>query len=61
MSGLIQSISYDEEKLELRVALSDGHLAIHRGVPSAMHAALMAADQKSTFYMTHVREQFSRT
>ncbi len=57
-AGLIQSIAYDEAKLELRVVFADGHMAVHRGVPSRIHAALMSAAAQADFYLTHVREQF---
>ena len=57
-SGVIKSNSYDEEKQELRVAFSDDRIAIHRGVPSGVHAALAQSSQQAAFYVANVRDQF---
>lgn len=59
-TGLIQSITYDAEKLELRIHFSDGRITIHRSVPDSIRAAFVAAASQADFYMTYVREQFPR-
>ncbi len=59
-ASLIQSIAYDEEKLELRIVFADGRIAVHRGVPDTIYAAFASAAAQADFYMTHVREQFPR-
>ena len=60
-SATIKSISYDAEKLELRVAFADGRTAIHRAVPSAIHATLSASGQQAAFYVANVSGQFPHT
>ena len=59
-AGLIQSITYDEAKLELRIVFADGRIAVHRGVPDTIYAAFASAPAQTDFYMTYVREQFPR-
>ena len=54
----IASITYDPAKLELRVAFANGRLALHRGVPEAIHAALQASETQAEFYMAHIRGQY---
>jgi len=59
-SAAITGISYQEEKQELTVMFANGRAFTHIGVPGATYEAFMAAERASDFYMTHIRDRFTK-
>jgi hypothetical protein len=55
----VSDVTYSAERKELRIMIG-GALFIHRDVPSAMHEALLAADNQAQFYVAHIRDVFPR-
>ncbi len=56
----IASITYAEERQELRITFTDGRLAIHLAVPGTIHAALATSPEQMRFYLEHIRDTFRR-
>jgi hypothetical protein len=55
----VGDVTYSAERKELRIVIG-GALFVHRDVPSQIHAALVAADNRAQYYAAHIRDVFPR-
>lgn len=59
-SASIASIGYDEARQRLSVTFAGGPTIVHVGVPSGLHAALVAAPHQAAFYTERIRDLYPR-
>jgi hypothetical protein len=55
----VSAVDYNAEQKVLRITLG-GQVFVHRDVPSAVHAQLIAADNVAQFYATKIRDIYPR-
>ncbi len=55
-SGMLASVGYDEASATLEVEFVEGGVYQYFGVPSHVHAGLMAADSHGAYFDTHVKK-----
>ncbi len=55
-SSMLASVGYDEASAALEVEFVEGGVYQYFGVPSHVHAGLMAANSHGTYFDTHVKK-----
>lgn len=55
----VSAVDYNAEQKVLRITLA-GQEFVHRDVPAAVHAQLVAADNVAQFYATKIRDVYPR-
>jgi KTSC domain len=57
-SSALRAVAYDPSTKELQIRFCSGTSYVYENVPATVHAALMAADSKGTFFFEHIRETY---
>jgi hypothetical protein len=55
-SSVLASVGYDEASATLELEFADGGVYQYFGVPSHVHAGLMAADSLGAYFDAHVKK-----
>lgn len=58
-SSNLRSVGYDLASQVLEVEFHDGSVYQYHGVPSPVHAGLMAAPSKGAYLHEHIRDRYS--
>lgn len=57
-SSNVRSVGYDPASQVLEVEFHDGSVYQYRGVPSTVHAGLMAAPSKGKYLHEHIKDRY---